>query len=245
MNALSLPPGGRFFNPDATVQTVAMGADRVCFVIDDALVDPQAVVDWAAQVRFDPPQTNAYPGRVCGVPEPLRASLDSLFAQHIRSRMGARRTLDMYVRLSMVTMKPAELRPCQWLCHKDRTGLDPLTALMAASVLYLFKNPALGGTSFYAPRVASSVTQALLDDAQVLDNESFRQRYGVEAGYLTGSNAYFEQVGHVPARWNRLIFYDGGLFHSGHIARPELLVDDVQEGRLTLNGFFGCRRSAR
>lgn len=245
MNELALPPGGRFFNPDLAVQTVTLGQGRNCWVIDDALVDPDALVDWADQVRFDPPQTNAYPGRVSGVPEALRASLDGLFAEHIRSRMGARRTLDMYARLSMVTLQPDALRPCQWLCHKDRTGLDPLTVLMAASVLYLFKDPALGGTSFYAPRVDPSATQALLDDAQVLDNERFRQRYGVEPGYLTASNDYFEQVGHVPARWNRLIFYDGGLFHSGHIASPERLVDDVREGRLTLNGFFGCRRAAR
>ncbi len=244
MAALHLPPGGRFFNPEATVTETRFGAGRCCYVIDDALVDPQALVDWADAHLFEPPVTNAYPGQVMGVPPNLSASLDAWFAQHLRSRMGARRTLDMYTRLSMVTLQPEALRPCQWLCHKDRTALDPRTGLMAASVLYLFKDPALGGTSFYEARGTEAETEALLADAQVLDNAAFAQRYGVSPGYLTASNAHFEQVAHVPARWNRLIFYDGGLFHSGHIAQPERLTTDVHTGRLTLNGFFGCRRAA-
>jgi hypothetical protein len=46
----------------------------------------------------------------------------------------------------------------------------------------------------------------------------------------------------VPARFNRLIFYLGTLFHTGEIAHPELLVRDPRCGRLSLNGFFTCRR---
>jgi hypothetical protein len=40
------------------------------------------------------------------------------------------------------------------------------------------------------------------------------------------------------------VFYDGGQFHSSHITRPEMLSDDPAHGRLTLNGFFVCKRSA-
>jgi hypothetical protein len=40
------------------------------------------------------------------------------------------------------------------------------------------------------------------------------------------------------------VFYDGNLFHSSHILAPELLSDDPARGRLTLNGFFICRRQA-
>jgi hypothetical protein len=49
----------------------------------------------------------------------------------------------------------------------------------------------------------------------------------------------------VPPRFNRLIFYDGSLFHAGDIPHPGLLRDDVRSGRLTFNGFFVCRRAAR
>ena len=44
----------------------------------------------------------------------------------------------------------------------------------------------------------------------------FSARYpDIASGYMTNSNAWFERIASVPAR-----------------------------GRLTLNGFFGCRRSA-
>jgi hypothetical protein len=47
------------------------------------------------------------------------------------------------------------------------------------------------------------------------------------------------------AKWNRLIFYDGAMLHSGDIRRPEKLSADPRAGRLTLNGFFTSRRHAR
>jgi hypothetical protein len=47
----------------------------------------------------------------------------------------------------------------------------------------------------------------------------------------------------VPARYNRIVFYEGTLFHSGEIARPDLLTRDPRSGRLSLNGFFNCRRN--
>ena len=63
-------------------------------------------------------------------------------------------------------------------------------------------------------------------------------------GYMTGSNAYFERVAKINAAWNRAIFYDGSLFHGPDVDQPSLLSDDVLRGRLTLNGFFGCKRQA-
>ena len=42
----------------------------------------------------------------------------------------------------------------------------------------------------------------------------------------------------IEPKWNRLIFYDGDVFHSGDIRAPERLSDDPAVGRLTLNGFF-------
>jgi len=49
----------------------------------------------------------------------------------------------------------------------------------------------------------------------------------------------------IDAKWNRLIFYDGAMLHSGDIRLPERLSADPRRGRLTLNGFFTSRRHAR
>lgn len=44
--------------------------------------------------------------------------------------------------------------------------------------------------------------------------------------------------------WNRMIFYDGRLFHSGGVGGARALTGDPATGRLTLNGFFTCSRPA-
>ena len=241
---LPFPAGhpGRLFNPAPRIEEVEVGPGQRCVVVDDALIDPEGLVDWVDRHCFEPAEANAYPGQLMDVVPVLEQSLDGFFTQHVRGRLGARRTLGMYARFSLVTLPPARLRPGQWQCHRDRVAVAP--ALCAASVLYLFHDPRLGGTSFYRPRGTPEQLDAMLADAQVLDAGDFSARYGVAPGYMTGSNAHFEQTGHVPAAWNRLIFYDGGGFHSGHIEHPELLSEDVRRGRLTLNGFFACRMGA-
>jgi hypothetical protein len=111
-------------------------------------------------------------------------------------------------------------------------------------VLYLFKDESLGASSFYEPARPARETAELFDDASHLSAEAFALRYALEPGYIHTSNNYFTRIGGIPAKWNRLIFYDGGELHSGDITAPEKLSHDPLAGRLTLNGFFTCRRNA-
>jgi hypothetical protein len=146
--------------------------------------------------------------------------------------------------MSMVTVAPERLEPRQWQCHRDRIAADPHQTLFAASVLYLFHETGLGGTSFYVPRQSDALTDQMIMASQALSASEFSQRYGLQAGYMLGSNAYFECIASVPAAWNRLIFYDGSLFHSADIVQPARLSANPAQGRLTLNGFLTCRRNA-
>lgn len=235
---------GRFFNPEPTVSVVALPGDQCCVVVDDALLNPEGLVAWAAGQTFAAPVDYPYPGLVLDAPLILRERMADFFTQHVRKRLGARRTLDLGARLSIVTVPPAELAPRQWQCHRDRVVDDPRAFLFAASVLYLFREPALGGTSFYVPRQSAAETDRLLAESQALDADEFSARYGLQPGYMVGSNAYFERVAQVAAAWNRVVYYDGGIFHSADVAQPERLSADPVRGRLTLNGFFTCRRNA-
>ena len=61
-------------------------------------------------------------------------------------------------------------------------------------------------------------------------------------GYMTAGNPWFERIAAVPARFNRLIVYPGSVFHGADIQSPERLDPDPRAGRLTMNGFFVCRR---
>lgn len=233
------------FNLNPKVEAVSIAGQHICYVVDDAVTDPGGMIEYARDHRgsFTAAPFNAYPGLEFHLPESLSALLDDFFRRHIRRRIGARRTLQMYSRLSMVTLQPNELAPIQWLCHRDRMGVLP-EQCVAASVLYLFKDESLGGTSFFVPRRSADETETLMRLAAAGSPEAFATETGVTPGYLVDSNAHFERVCTVPARWNRMIFYDGSLFHTPDIRMPQKLVADPARGRLTLNGFFTCSRIA-
>jgi uncharacterized protein DUF6445 len=239
-----LDSAGRFFNPDPQLSVSQIDRDQVCIVVDDALSHPEDLINWAAAQAFEAPGDYPYPGLVLEAPAAVTQLVGDHFAEYARSKLRARRTLGVTVRLSLVTVPPDQLDPIQWQCHRDRLAVEPDRVIFGAMVLYLFRNPALGGTSFYRPLQGAEQVDRMNADSQALSAAEFGARYGLRAGYMNGSNPYFERIAQVPAAWNRLIYYDGGLFHSGDIGEPSQLSPDPRVGRLTLNGFFTCRRNA-
>lgn len=227
------------FNPQPRVEVVPIGGRQACYVIDDALLEPERLVALAVEqrARFVEAPHNAYPGLELRMPEAFSAALDQFFRLRVRDRLGVRRVQRMYSRLSLVTRPPQALTPPQWLPHRDRMQKVP-GECVSASVLYLFRDPALGGTRFYRQKQPERETARLLYDSVVLSTADFRARYPVDAGYMGESNAFFDHALTIEPKWNRLVFYDGDVFHSGDIRAPERLSDDPAAGRLTLNGFF-------
>ena len=232
------------FNPNPRVETITIHGHHVCYVIDDALINPDAMVDFAAKhiADFAEAGHNAYPGPELRMPEAFSSQLDAFFAAHLRRAFDVRRTERMYSRLAITATPPQQLSPSQSICHIDRLSIEPQHRIVA-SVLYLFGDERLGGTSFYGPKYPPDTILPLIADAGNMDAARFRARYGIETGYITGSNLWFEKLQTIPARYNRIIFYEGTVFHSGEIAHPELLSRDPRAGRLSLNGFFTCRRN--
>lgn len=232
-----------FFNPDLHVRTEPLANGQCCYVIDDVLAEPERLLALASEQRmaFKAVDFSAYPGRYLLLPSALNAAIEALFQQRMRPLFDARRLMSMHARLAMATLPPEALRPAQWICHSDHFGLENWQSIQA-SVLYLFDDEALGGTGFYASRRSATETSALFADAIAMPGPQFTERYGIEPGYLCDSNPYFERVGGVRARWNRMVFYDGTILHTSDIPHPERLSDDPASGRLTLNGFFTSRR---
>ena len=233
------------FNPQPHITRVDVGDGRSAWVVDDALHDPLALRQRAIdeQQRFRAAPHNAYPGLEWQMGTDVSGPLADFFLLHLRARLGARRTQSMYSRLSLTTLQPQQLRPLQRLCHRDRfgTGADQT---VAACTLYLFDDPALGGTSFWRPRRPVAEIDAGIQRWHTMDDAAFTAEMGSPPGYLTESNAHFERTAVVSAAFNRAVFYDGGQFHSSHITQPERLSADPARARLTLNGFFICRRTA-
>jgi hypothetical protein len=234
------------FNPHATMQVVNFGDRHFCLVLDDALLEPERLVQFAAARReaFQPVDITGYPGICLMAPADVVDGLNELFRQQVRRNFDARRCVRWLIRFSLVTLQPQDLRPLQWLCHADDVGLDPRLS-MQASVLYLFKDERQGGTSFYAPIRSDAEIAMLFKAAGSLSCEAFTQQFGIRPGYMHEANDYFGRIGSISAKWNRLIFYDGGVLHSGDITAPDKLSKDPVAGRLTLNGFFTCRRNLK
>ncbi|GGE76709.1 DUF6445 family protein [Massilia psychrophila] len=233
------------FNPHPHITQVPIGDGNRCVVIDDFLADPQALRALAIAHcdGFDAAPLNAFPGLEMPMPDAFSARLNEFFIQHVRCLLGARRTLEVHSRLSIVTLHGAQLQPVQRVCHRDRFAVVA-GQMAAACVLYLFDQPALGGTSFFRPRQPLAATNALMRALYGMSSAEADAVLGAEAGYLAASNGWFELVHTVPAAWNRAIFYDGSVFHSSHISDADRLAADPARGRLTLNGFFVCRRQA-
>jgi hypothetical protein len=231
------------FNPRPQVELLRFGDGGYCCIVDDVLLEPDYWARYAAErrERFVSARSAGYPG-ISLAPDPAAVTaLRDFFTCHLRRYFDARRTLRTMCRYSMVTLAPGQLTPGQWICHQDPPVESGLS--QQACVLYLFHDSTLGGTAFYESKLSFAATSQLFADAGAMTAAQFAERYGLRPAYMCDSNDYFRRVATVPARWNRAIFYSGALLHSGQIFAPERLTGDPLSGRLTLNGFFDCRRN--
>jgi hypothetical protein len=226
-------------NRAARLQTVVLEGGAKVFVIDDFARDPEALVELARSMsgRFHAVEGHPYPGPQLRLPEGDAGELSNFFQQQMRARLGARAYLGMQARFGRVMQDAAMLDARQRVCHRDDAGLPP-GEMVAAFVHYLFRDAALGGTVFFRSVMSPADTMQFWRDANVLDPAAFGDKYDIPPGYMTESNRFFEVIGRVPARWNRAIFYDGGLFHSGDVGRAPLAAYRERPGRLTINAFF-------
>jgi hypothetical protein len=231
------------FNPEALIRQAEIGDGRYCIVVDNFLLDPHQMVAHAVARRaaFAAAPVNCYPGMEQPLPPEFDAQLDAFFMRRLRPAFGAQQTLGMATRMSMVTLKPEELMPQQRICHRDARECPPGEGAVA-SVLYLFDDERLGGTSFYRPLRHPEEIDFLLHQARVMENAAFSKVIGAEPAYYNGDGRYFEKICTAPAAWNRAIFYDATTFHSGQIDAPQLLDADPARGRLTINAFIRYRK---
>ncbi len=242
-SAATAHPGFQL-NPNPDIQTLRLKNGQEVFIIDDFVQDPQALVHLAQSVsnQFRIPAGHPYPGPQLDLPAEMAAQLDAYFHRHLRARLQAGPSQGMYGRFSRVTQDSSTLDARQRTCHRDDSGIEP-GQMMCALVHYLFGDEQLGGTVLFRSLMSEQETQNLLSDAKTMDGSEFGRKYGIPAGYMTQNNRYFEVIGRVPAKWNRAVFYDGSIFHSGDIqASPAAYQAGL--GRLTVNAFFKSAKLA-
>ena len=228
-------------NPNAEVRLHEIVNGRNVAIVDDVLENPESLVDFAVRHASQFAWLPVPPGPRLEFGDDELQELQRFVRSKLIRHFPIHRTgLMLKACLSNVTLAPEKLSYLQRLCHIDRRASP--TRRIYAGLIYLFRNPDLGGTSFYRwkrPDVIAEAERLFQDDPTAawtyLDeaSEIFRE----PPRYMTGSNDIAELLTVVPARFNRLVFYDGETPHSGHITNPDLLSDDLSKGRLTLNFF--------
>ena len=229
-------------NPNLTIDLIQISDDINCVCVDDFLLNPADLIDYATSHSGDfVQQERAYPGEVMAVPDdPLRPLYEFIRKEMSRLFSFCRGGIDFHTQFSLTTLQPDDFTWIQRLCHSDpRLAPDRRNF---AGLLYLFENAELGGTGFYRwkdPEFWHEMS-VLQQDDPTAGEEMLRDRFQMfrdPPGYMTESNQAAELLDRAPARFNRLVFYSGDIPHSAFITRPDLLTNDPATGRLTLNCF--------
>lgn len=231
------------FNPNPIVQTLTLSNGQTVYIIDDFAQNPDSLVRMAEarSAHFHVPAGHPYPGPQLALQLDEASQLEAYFEQHLRARLQTGTALGSYGRFSRVMQDSNTLGAVQRICHTDDSQIEPGQNI-SALVHYLFQDAQLGGTVFFRSLMSEQETQNFLRDATSLDGTTFGNKYALPAGYMTQTNRYFEVIGRVPAKWNRAVFYDGSIFHSGDIQWASAARYRTGTGRLTVNAFFKSQK---
>ena len=229
-------------NPNLEIQAAQITDRHVCVVVDDFALNPEELVDYATRhAEHFSMQERAYPGLVLPVANDMLGEMNQ-FIRREMSRLFSfcRAGAEYHTQFSLATLQPEDFTWVQRLCHSD-PQLGPGRANFAG-LLYRFRDENMGGTGFYRwrdPAYWQRMTGLQRDDPEA-GLEELREKFSMfrtPACYMTESNEAAELLDHVPARFNRFVFYSGDIPHSAHIRDPGLLQRDPAHGRLTLNCF--------
>ncbi len=214
-------------------------------VLDDFSGDPEGIAAIAeALAPFPHASTGYYPGvrRLIGEGDAGAWAYVQQACERAAPFIGGAFDVDGFQLVessfSMVTTKPSELVSAQRAPHFDSSDQHYL------ALLHYLRVPPGTGTAFYRQRSTGieRVTQANVD-LFVRTAKEEASRLPTDSGYIHGSDDFYEQIGAVEARPDRMIIYQGSLLHSGIIPPDMKFSSDPREGRLTANLFVRGSRA--
>jgi len=220
-----------------TVLELPLGNQSI-FVFDNVFDNPGLIRRHAIENRdkFKKPPLGSYPGHVMPF-EDAAFGISQLFSGYLCKQYELLADVKVNSGFSVVDMRPKDLQLRQRQPHTDPVPdfMDKFDTQYAC-VFYLFKEQKLGGTGFYAYKNNDMVKDWLRDQEKfMMENPKC---HGEFQGYIHKSNAFYEKLLTVGAEYNRMVVYPSNILHSGDIAHPELLTEDLESGRLTISSFI-------
>ncbi len=227
-------PAAIAVNPKAVVTLRRIGREgHPLLVIDDVLVDADALVETAAATAFGDPVAAYYPGLNAPMPRDYLLTLMPILRPSFERAFGISRQIEMVASgfFALSTQPLENLGPLQKIPHYDQISADSL-----AMVHYLAKDMG-GGTGFF--RHTATGFEAI-DAAR---RETYLNRMADELetadlSHFTGARTpNYELLETAELRFNRLIVYPSNVLHCALFDGARLDADP-RTGRLTANSFF-------
>ena len=221
------------------IRSITIG-DHQALIIDNFLVNPQAMLDIAAQSEFIPYPNfdgkKGYPGLRAQVPAAYSSTITALLEKVIKVNFGVPAQLELRkspCAFSLTTMPAEDLGPLQRTPHFDAS-----TPHHIAVLLYLC-DERHGGTGFYRHN-ATGLQQITAEKREQYLDVYYQEINAIHPAerYFDKSSEHFSFLGMIPAKFNRLVVYRGSLLHTACI-NPSISIDsNPRTGRLTVNTFY-------
>ena len=225
--------------PSVRVLHVGLEGEAVV-VVDNASGDPTRLVDIATKRTTFTPAAQAgsgYPGLLAPAPVAYINAMVGFVLPLIVAHFATGPVAPARARgnFSLVTTPPEALNPDQRIPH-----VDTADRLQFATVHFLSPDNA-DGTGFFRHRATGFET---IDAERLPAYRASLDRERVDpppSGYRIESDAQFERIGAIEARYDRLVLYRAALLHSGLVSHLPDAAADPARGRLTGNLFLQCR----
>jgi hypothetical protein len=225
--------------PDPRVERLSIGREgHPLLILDDLLTGAESLVDFAADAAVLAPvkaAANFYPGVRAPAPPGYVQALVTTLRPHLAEAFGVSRDGKAHVTcaLSMAVLPADQASLAQRLPHIDTTAPAQL------AILHYLCGPEHGGTAFYRHRATGfeAIDPARGPAYLAALRHEMVQGEADRDGYITGSDALFEQTAVIAPAFNRIVVYASNLLHAGMLPdRPASA--DPRLGRLTANTFF-------
>jgi len=222
-------------NPAARVKLRLYGEEQnPLLIIDDVLLNPDDLIDYAAATPFSMPEATFYPGLNAPLPPAYLQTLLPVLRPSLMRAFGVgdgRLISRAFFALS--TRSPEEMVPLQKIPHYDQP--DPRCLAM---VHYLGRDQA-GGTGFFRHGLTGfeSIDRTRRDPYMrqvTAELEALGDRL---TGYTGPDTPNYDLLEQVEPQFNRLVIYRSHVLHCA-LFNGARLTDNPRTGRLTANSFF-------